>query len=171
MGLVSYTRHSVFFAVFSRARPLMIYKSGIALQNACRKENDRISTTPFLVSHFSPSDKIENCPAQFLAVCWIIHVEFKLHRLRHGFSVGNALYHAYRTLVVPTLQRLSCISRIVCPRESTAGSVTRVRAFSHTGLPTTQKRTQSVTPLRAQDTGAGRFAYSITMARFRRLSP
>ena len=45
----------------------------------------------FLLSHFSPSDKIKNCPAQFLAVSWIVHVEFKLHRLRHGFSVSNAL--------------------------------------------------------------------------------
>ena len=41
--------------------------------------------------HFFPGDKIENCPAQFLAVCWIVHVEFKLHRLRDGFSVSNAL--------------------------------------------------------------------------------
>jgi hypothetical protein len=40
----------------------------IALQNACQKENERISTTPFLLGHFSPGDKIENCPAQFLAV-------------------------------------------------------------------------------------------------------
>ena len=46
---------------------------------------------PFLLSHFSPGDKIENCPAQFLAVCWIVHVEFKVHRLRDGFSVSNAL--------------------------------------------------------------------------------
>ena len=29
--------------------------------------------------------------AQFLAVYWIVHVEFKVHRLRDGFSVGNAL--------------------------------------------------------------------------------
>ena len=34
---------------------------------------------------------IENCPAQFLAVCWIVRVEFKVHRLRDGFSVSNAL--------------------------------------------------------------------------------
>ncbi len=44
---------------------------------------------PFLLSHFSPGDKIENCSAQFLAVCWIAHVEFKVHRLRHGFSVSG----------------------------------------------------------------------------------
>jgi hypothetical protein len=62
-----------------------------ALQNACQKENERISTMPFLLWHFSPGDKIENCSAQFLAVRWIVHVEFKLHRLRHGFSVSNAL--------------------------------------------------------------------------------
>jgi len=38
------------------------------------------STTPFLLWHFSPGDKIKNCAAQFLAVCWIVHVEFKVHR-------------------------------------------------------------------------------------------
>src|SRR4029077_12506404 len=63
----------------------------IALQNACQKENERISTRPFLLSHFSSSDKIENCSAQFLAVCWILHVDFKIHRIRNGFSVSNAL--------------------------------------------------------------------------------
>jgi len=46
---------------------------------------------PFLLSHFSPGHKTENCPAQFLAVCWIVRVDFKLHRLRDGFSVSNAL--------------------------------------------------------------------------------
>ena len=46
---------------------------------------------PFLLSHFSSGDKIENCPAQFLAVRWIVRVEFKVHRLRHGFGVSNAL--------------------------------------------------------------------------------
>ena len=46
---------------------------------------------PFLLWHFSPCDKIENCPAQFLAVCWIVRVGFQVHRLRHGFSVSNAL--------------------------------------------------------------------------------
>jgi hypothetical protein len=30
-------------------------------------------------------DKIENCSAQFLAVCWMVHVEFKVHHpSRHG---------------------------------------------------------------------------------------
>jgi hypothetical protein len=62
-----------------------------ATTNACQKGNERISTTPFLLSRFSPGDKIENCSAQFLAVCWIVHVEFKVHRLRDGFSVSNAL--------------------------------------------------------------------------------
>ena len=46
---------------------------------------------PFLLSHFSLGDKIENCSAQFLAVCWIVRVEFKVHRLRDGFSVSNTL--------------------------------------------------------------------------------
>ena len=45
----------------------------------------------FLLSHFPTGDKIENCSAQFLAVCWIAHVEFKVHRFRDGFSVRNAL--------------------------------------------------------------------------------
>ena len=46
---------------------------------------------PFLLSHFSTGDKIENCPAQLLAVRWIVHVEFKVHCFRDGFSVSNAL--------------------------------------------------------------------------------
>ena len=46
---------------------------------------------PFLFLHFSPGDEVENCPAQFLAVRWIVRVEFKVHRFRNGFSVGNAL--------------------------------------------------------------------------------
>jgi hypothetical protein len=54
------------------------------------RKSERISTKPFL-PHLSPGDKIENCSAQFLAVCWIVHVEFKVHRLRDGFGVGNAL--------------------------------------------------------------------------------
>ena len=37
-----------------------------------QKENERISATPFLLWHFSPGDKIENCSAQFLAVCSLI---------------------------------------------------------------------------------------------------
>jgi len=61
------------------------------LQNTCQKENERISIMPFLLWHFSPGDKIENCPAQFLAVCWIVHVELKAYRLCDGFSVSNAL--------------------------------------------------------------------------------
>jgi hypothetical protein len=32
---------------------------------------------PFLLWHFSLGDKTKNCSAQFLAVRWIIHVEFK----------------------------------------------------------------------------------------------
>jgi hypothetical protein len=56
-----------------------------------------ISTRPFLLPHFSPGDKIENCPAQFLAVCWFVRVDFKVHRLRHGFSVSNALLSTHRS--------------------------------------------------------------------------
>ena len=40
---------------------------------------------PFLLWYFSPGDKIENCPAKFLAVCWIVRVEFK-DRLDKSFS-------------------------------------------------------------------------------------
>jgi len=47
----------------------------------------RISTTPFLLWHFSPGDKIENCSAQFLAVRWIVGVEFNVHRPRHAYRV------------------------------------------------------------------------------------
>ena len=36
----------------------------IAVQNACQKEKERISTMPFLLWRFSPGDKIENCSAQ-----------------------------------------------------------------------------------------------------------
>jgi len=32
----------------------------ISNQNACKKMNERISTMPFLLWHFSPGDKIEN---------------------------------------------------------------------------------------------------------------
>jgi hypothetical protein len=49
-----------------------------------------ISTSPFLLRHFSPGDKIENCSSQFLAVCWIVHVEFKVHH--HGVDlISDAL--------------------------------------------------------------------------------
>ena len=78
----------------------------IALQNACQKENERFSIMPFLLSHFSLGDKIENCSAQFLAVCWIVHVEFKVHCLRDGFSVSNTLLLANRS------QRSSAITSI-----------------------------------------------------------
>jgi len=46
---------------------------------------------PFLLWHFSPGDKTENRSAQFLAVCWIVRVKFKVHRLCNGFSVSSAL--------------------------------------------------------------------------------
>ena len=36
-------------------------------------------------------DKIEKCSAKFLAVCWIVRVDFKAHRIRDGFNIGNAL--------------------------------------------------------------------------------
>ena len=57
----------------------------------CSEEERGIFKRALIFWHFSPGDKIENCPAQFLAVCWIVHVDFEVHRLRDGFSVGNAL--------------------------------------------------------------------------------
>ena len=45
---------------------------------------------PSLLWHFSPGHKIENCAAQFLAVCWIVRVEFKVQRPCDGLSVSNA---------------------------------------------------------------------------------
>ena len=36
---------------------------------------------PFLLLNFSRCDKIEDCSAQFLAVCWIIHVELIVAQL------------------------------------------------------------------------------------------
>ena len=68
------------------------------------KENESISTVLFLLSRFSPGHKIENCPAQFLAVCWIVHVQIKLLRLGHGFSVSNALLLGQS---LPAFKRLS----------------------------------------------------------------
>jgi len=56
-----------------------------------QKEKERISITPFLLWHFSTGDKIENCSAQFLAVCWTVRIEFKVHRPGDGLSVSNAL--------------------------------------------------------------------------------
>ena len=44
---------------------------------ACQKENERILTMPFLLSHSSPGDKIENCPAQCLPVSWIVRVDLR----------------------------------------------------------------------------------------------
>ena len=40
------------------------------LRLSAERSHER-ATMPFLLSHFSPGDKIENCSAQFLAVCWM----------------------------------------------------------------------------------------------------
>ena len=45
---------------------------------------------PFCFAIF-PRRQDQNCSAQFLAVCWIVCVDFKAHRLRDGFSVSHAL--------------------------------------------------------------------------------
>src|SRR5258707_2320508 len=82
-ALSRFHRHGIFFR--ERMAGKISREPRIALQNACQKMNERISTIPLLLSHFSPGDKIENCPAQFLAIRWIVRVEFKVHRLRHGF--------------------------------------------------------------------------------------
>ena len=39
-----------------------------------KKSQPTTEGSAFLLSHFSPGDKIENCAAQFLAVCWIDRV-------------------------------------------------------------------------------------------------
>ena len=54
-----------------------------------QKENERILATPFLLWHFSPGNKVENCSAQFLAVCRIVRVEFKVH-VERNFSPPKA---------------------------------------------------------------------------------
>ena len=54
------------------------------INSAARDVNAIVSTTPSLLGHFSPGHKIENCSAQFLAVCWIVRVEFKVQRSRDG---------------------------------------------------------------------------------------
>jgi hypothetical protein len=48
------------------------------------------SHQPLLLSQFSPGDKIRTAHA-ISPVCWIVHVEFKVHRPRDGLSVSNAL--------------------------------------------------------------------------------
>src|SRR5215831_15268670 len=60
-------------------------------KKASQNENERVSVTPFLLPPFSLGDKFENCSAQFLAVCWMVHVDFKVQRLRNRFGVSNAL--------------------------------------------------------------------------------
>src|SRR4029077_19696976 len=37
----------------------------LSAQNACQKVNERISTMPFLLSHFSPGDKIEKAKSGY----------------------------------------------------------------------------------------------------------
>jgi hypothetical protein len=49
-----------------------------------RPAGNEPSTMPSLLWHSSPGDKNENCSAQFLAVCWIVRVEFKVHRPQQG---------------------------------------------------------------------------------------
>jgi hypothetical protein len=39
-----------------------------------------------LLSHFSPSDNTENCSAQFLSVCWIVHVELRTRASNSNFA-------------------------------------------------------------------------------------
>jgi hypothetical protein len=92
-------------------RPGKFLGPRISLQNACQKENERISTTLFLLWHFSPGEKIQNCSAQFLSVCRIVHVQFKVHRIRDGFSVATPCCSANRS------QRSSAITSIRLERE------------------------------------------------------
>src|SRR6476620_1817651 len=68
----------------------ILRKYVVKLRLSAKRSHERASM-PFLLSHFSPGEKIENCSAQFLAVCWIVRVEFKVQRPRDGLSVSNAL--------------------------------------------------------------------------------
>jgi len=43
--------------------------------NRFRNRTREFQLSPFLLWHFSPGDKIENCAAQFLAVCGIAVLE------------------------------------------------------------------------------------------------
>jgi hypothetical protein len=58
---------------------------------SARLQRERVSIVSFSLSPFSLSDKIEDCSAQFLAVAWIVHVDFKIHRLRDSSCVSNPL--------------------------------------------------------------------------------
>jgi hypothetical protein len=60
---------------------------------------------PFLLAHFSPGGKIENCSAPFLPVCWIVRVEFKVHRLRDSFSVTWGMAGTLAIMFCNTLER------------------------------------------------------------------
>ena len=59
----------------------------IALQNACQKESERISTMPFFLWNFSPGDKIENCSAQLFAVRF--HGRSSLGKLISHWPLGS----------------------------------------------------------------------------------
>ncbi len=78
--------------------------------------------------------------AQFLAVCWIAHVEFKVHRLRHGFSVGNALLLGQSSCLDPLALKpnpMRCHSvgfGTVSQTQSPTQSTTRSFAVAHTML-------------------------------------
>jgi hypothetical protein len=61
----------------------ILRKYVVKLRLSAKRSHER-ATMRFLLSHFPTGDKIENCSAQFLAVCWIVRVEFKVHRPQQG---------------------------------------------------------------------------------------
>jgi len=63
----------------SRARGSKVNRTAKCLSE---RERENFSHALFCFRIFLPANKIENCSAQFLAVCWIVRVEFKVHRLR-----------------------------------------------------------------------------------------
>jgi hypothetical protein len=46
---------------------------------------------PFLLWHFSPGYKIENCSAQFLSVCWIV-------RALEGIRIQRSIFPLFIVL-------------------------------------------------------------------------
>ena len=92
----------------------ILRKYVVKLRLSAERSHER-ATMPFLLSHFSPGDKIEDCAAQFLAVCWIVRVEFKVHRLR-DCATAEANRSSYRDCTksdrsTGTQQTRSTISR------------------------------------------------------------
>jgi hypothetical protein len=92
-----------------------------------RPAENEPSTTPFLLSHFSPGDKIENCSAQFLAVCWIVRVEFKVHRPPAGRQKPGSSSAALSVIGLILLMNLSASPKVILAETSPLPLLTRSR--------------------------------------------